>query len=435
MLCILKEGNDCLETLTRYNKDLEPKRKRRIDSHYLNLLRSVSDNVFRALQNSLSCSCDHGLGLELHPQKARRSLNQQDYETVSAFVFRVGISETKIPGRYWKEVRLTPSGSIQHGLDDSVSTSLPHTPHSLMSLWRPSSTTNPDALGSEPTAVYTQTHQITTNSPFALGATKKITVEMAGVPTGRQPTQITDLCTTVLGRMADPPSSFCGFVSTHEVMDFSQFEVHAPIISKGRGRDLITLDRLLRDGGGDFLGQITYTQKLRLAYLVSYAVLQLSERSWLADNLSSKDIIFLRENEWINYQRVFIGRGIFDQDPPPIPSKKTIGKRSRNHTLLALAKLLIEIMLQCPFEKLRESTSPWDKAAIRDARSDLDAAQGLATRVNNEFGSSFGSAIRRCIHGDFDCESTSMEDEDFRQEFYAGVVVLLEENMKYAGLA
>lgn len=324
--------------------------------------------------------------------------------------------------------------SVQPDHKASVSTLLPYTPHTLMSLWRPSSTTDPNALISESTAIYTQTHQITTGSPFAMAATKKITVDMAGVPAGRQPTQIVNLCSTVLGRMAESPLTFYGFISTHEVTDFSEFEVHAPTTSKSHGRDLITLDRILRDDDDAFSGQIAYTQKLRLVYLVSYAVLQLSERFWLAESPSSKDIIFLRENESIDYRRVFIGRGTFDQNPPPIPSKKTIGKRSRNHTLLALAKLLIEIMLQGPFERLRESTSPWNKATVRDARSDLDAAQGLATRVNNEFGSTFGSAIRRCIHGDFDCESTSMEDEDFRQEFYAGVVVLLEENMDYAGL-
>lgn len=376
LLCILKEGNDCLENLARYNKDMEPKRRRRFDLNYLGLLRSVSDNVFRALQNSLSCSCNHGLGLELHPPKARLSRQVWDHESEYDFPFRVGISETKSSGRCWKEFQLTP----------------------------------------------------------LIGTPKNITVNMAGVPTSRRPPQIVDLCSTVLRHLAETPPSYHGFISTREVMDCSTFEVNSPPTSKGPGCDLITLDRILRDDDG-FVGKFSYTQKLRLVYSVSYAVLQLSERSWLADSLSSKDIIFLRENESIDYQRVFIGRGIFDQNPPPIPSKKAIGKRSSNHTLLALAILLIEIMLQGPFERLRESMSPWIKATVRDARSDLDAAQALATRVNNEFGSRFGSAIRHCIYGDFDCGSTSLEDEDFRQEFYAGVVVLLEENIAYAGLA
>lgn len=430
----LKEGNECLETFVRQNKDLEPWRQKRSQPRYLNLFRIVSENVFRALRSSLSCSCNHGLGLELSSTISHEEAKEHDRQIVSGFRFRVGISGTGIPGNRWKEFLLAPSTGVDDVPIGDISALPSSTPKYQNNHRQPFRGTNSATIRSDQSTTCTETQPPDLESLLISGNTRNMSAEMSSIKPGQQPIQIVDICSTILNGIEQPPSFCYGFVSTHEPAEFSKFAVHAITAPDCQSHDLITLDQILECNDAS-LSQITYTQKIRQVYLVSNAVLQLSENSWLDDCLSSKDIIFVRKNNVIDYDRVFIGRDIFSKSLPPTFSKTTDAHDTQNRTLLVLAIVLIEIMLRRPFRLLRGDSAFGNETTNRDAESELQEAHRLATRVHNEYGWTFGSAIRRCIDCDFDCDDSSLESETFRQEFYANVVALLKDNMEYAGLA
>ncbi|ETS79431.1 hypothetical protein PFICI_09284 [Pestalotiopsis fici W106-1] len=435
LMRILRDGNECLESLIRHNKDLEPRRKQRFQTRELGLLRVVSQNVFRALQNSIACSCNHALGLELCPVKRHGELKEHDCDIVSGFEFRVGISGAGLSWNIWKELLLLPSIGIQDSQKTSISSSRtlvsPSSIKVQKSYWRRFRRSSSVSIHSEQDMTCAETNQVDLTPPQSPETTDKSTklgINPPSIP-------IDDICSTIVNSNR-PASSFYGSISTYHQAKFSNFDVHTATTSNGHGSDLITLDQVLRRNDSSS-NQLSYTQKIRLVYLVSTAVLQIPESSWWTDTSLSRDIIFIQKQGFIDFQRVFIGRDAVDQTPPALLNKLMIDPRRhvRNPALLALAIVLVEIMLARPFEELRAETTPWNVAAITDARSDLEAAQKLAHRVHNEFGSMVGSAIRRCVTGDFDCANISLEDEEFRQEFNAGVVALLKDNMKYAGLS
>ncbi|KAF7521196.1 hypothetical protein G7054_g12517 [Neopestalotiopsis clavispora] len=434
LLCTLREGNECLENLIRHNKDLEPKRKKRFQTREISLRRLVSQNVFQALQHSIACTCDHVIGLELCQAKIHGEPREHDHEIVSQFEFRVGISGVKPSWNVWKEMLLVPSTVIQDSQLESIS-SIPSLvsqdpSKGQKSFWRPFRNKSSNLVRSEQDATCTETHHV---QSISLQSPDTTPIKIAST----QANQIEDLCSTIL-ESNEQTSSFHGSISTYQPADFTDFDIHTATASDGKTCDLVTLDQLLRQNDNSSI-QLSYTQKIRLVYLVSNAVLQLPEKSWWTEASLSRDIVFIQKQGLVDYQRVFIGReAVADISPLPLISSELVARPRRpvrNSALLALAIVLVEIMLAKPFEELRAETTPWNAVAIPDARSDLEAVQKLAHRVHNEFGSALGSAIRRCVTGDFDCATISLEDEEFRHEFHVGVVALLGDNMKYAGLA
>ncbi|KAK6083667.1 hypothetical protein SCUP515_01918 [Seiridium cupressi] len=180
-----------------------------------------------------------------------------------------------------------------------------------------------------------------------------------------------------------------------------------------------------------------------MASTVSFAFLQLFNTPWLSDIPTSRDVVFVRSNDFITYDQAFITKDDphlmkkiadpeTDQDSPICSTDRE--PRIQNHTLLALGVLLIEIMLQRPFDVLMGEITPWNVESIPNARFDIEAARKLAVRVGNDFGHTFGSAIQRYVDCNFNCKYPDLHDESFRQEFYSSVVALLEENVKHAGL-
>lgn len=101
----------------------------------------------------------------------------------------------------------------------------------------------------------------------------------------------------------------------------------------------------------------------------------------------------------------------------------------RNSTLYALGVLLIELCLGKALEDLKQADEKTADGSI-DRMLDLVAIDRLVEDTYQEGGKRFGDAVRRCIRCDFDRRSSSLEDDDFRQAVYQGVVTLLQDDLK-----
>ena len=115
----------------------------------------------------------------------------------------------------------------------------------------------------------------------------------------------------------------------------------------------------------------------------------------------------------------------------------TLPVKIRNPTLLALGILLIEIICGQTIDAMRTAedsqgvfTIDTKKTDNNTLLSDYMVARRLLSQVY-EASSNYGSAVRRCINGDFPRQTLDLDDEDFRQEVYSGVVSLLEEDLSH----
>lgn len=101
----------------------------------------------------------------------------------------------------------------------------------------------------------------------------------------------------------------------------------------------------------------------------------------------------------------------------------------RNKYLYTLGIFLIELCFGKPIEDLQE---PQDQipGGIVDFLPEFRAARRLIYSVYDEAGKRYGDAVRRCIYCDFDQREYSLDDKEFCQAVYEGVVVPLEENVK-----
>ncbi|KAH6656493.1 hypothetical protein BKA67DRAFT_687931 [Truncatella angustata] len=431
LLCTLKDGNTYLETLTRHNVDLEPKRRARLQMRFFNLLRLVIRSIYHALRGSFSCRCTHGLSIELSVPKPQAGQNDADEEIVAGFLFRIGLSSAPNSPSNWKEVLLRYSRAPQLVTLSSAQSgsSKKSTKFSQIS----------NSTVSRMTNIYSSQSVTITHTQSMSLAASSLPIAMANVKLGTSVSspalaQIMDICSSVI-KPTDGNASCCyGTVSNYTAKQFSNFEIHSTPTPHSHRETIVTLDDILRCKD-DSLATLVYTNKIRMVYAISYAVLQLSQTPWLSYAPSSKNIIFIRRAESIDYNQAFVTRDVLEPSQDPASNSGGSPFVVRSPTLLALGIILIEIMLQKPFEVLRKSATPWNEATVLDPRLDIEAARKLAMRVGNEFGSTFGSAIQRCVDCNFNCENLSLDDEVFRQEFYASVVALLEENVRNAGLA
>jgi hypothetical protein len=150
-------------------------------------------------------------------------------------------------------------------------------------------------------------------------------------------------------------------------------------------------------------------------------VLQLYKTPWLPDIPSSQNIFFIETGNLLYFEKAFI---MADLNRPNDKSNPFL---SRNPTLLALAVLLVEFLRGHTVDDLRTP----EEVLCADMRplANCMIARRLLSEVS-QTSSTYGSAVRRCIDGEFRREHLNLDDEDFRHEVYSGVVALLEEDLK-----
>jgi len=172
------------------------------------------------------------------------------------------------------------------------------------------------------------------------------------------------------------------------------------------------------------LNPLTYRDRLQLAVYTAASVLQLYDTPWMPNAPTSAHVFFPVWEGCPQYSYAFIvasGRSEPNAvKPPPV---------IRNPTLLALGVLLIEIIRGQTIDTLR---SPDEKITygLSTFLSDYITARRLLAEIY-QASSNYGSAVRRCIDGEFPREILDLDNADFRQEVYAGVVALLEEDLSH----
>lgn len=170
--------------------------------------------------------------------------------------------------------------------------------------------------------------------------------------------------------------------------------------------------------------------RLRMALTIASSVLQLYQTPWLRENWNRNDIKIGGSAKDAFYEEAYISKSFSETTCQTSTQQNPLAHLVRNETLFALGILLIELCFGRPFETMRSSKDPLGVNSAPDIMTDWSAATRLMSSVNNEAGRRYGDVVRRCIYCEFDKLNTTLENDEFRQAVYDGVVAPLEDDMK-----
>lgn len=158
-----------------------------------------------------------------------------------------------------------------------------------------------------------------------------------------------------------------------------------------------------------------------IALNLAYAVLQLHNTPWL-QNSWNMDNIYVRhkdpKTQYIN--SIYVSRAFTS------PSAQKSARRRRiipNETVFSLGVAFIELAYGEPLSELGT-----DDDELQDEITEFETAKRLSEELYERESANFAEATRRCIRCDFDTRRQDLEDAEFRQKFYAGVIEPLRED-------
>lgn len=170
--------------------------------------------------------------------------------------------------------------------------------------------------------------------------------------------------------------------------------------------------------------------RLRMALTIASSVLQLYKTPWLRETWNKSDIKIGVGAADANYEEAYISRSFSETTCQTSTQQNPLAHLVRNETLFALGILLIELCFGRPLETMRTSEDPLGANSRPDIMTDWSTATRLMSSVNDEAGRRYGDVVRRCIYCEFDKLNTTLENDEFRQAVYDGVVAPLEDDMK-----
>lgn len=175
---------------------------------------------------------------------------------------------------------------------------------------------------------------------------------------------------------------------------------------------------------------LSWAERLEIALTVASSILQLQQTPWLRDDWTKEDLSLCTDCTDETKQHVLVSK-VFPA--PELSDSRRAAKvfgLPRNKTLFALGVFLIELCLGESFESLRSAQDPLDANGHTNILTDLSAADRLTKHIYGEVGNRYGDVVRRCIHCDFNQRSVNLDDDDFRQAVYEGVILPLQANAR-----
>ncbi|KAL9484102.1 hypothetical protein ACSS6W_002891 [Trichoderma asperelloides] len=427
LLTTVRDGVSNLENLATMNIELEPKRRVRSRVRILNILRSLSFSIYRAVCSSLTCACKHHISMrvsgyldDINPSHNEEHVIQtlQVHLALSLPQSQFEESPSVVINARWEELLLRAGLPLQ--MPAQTPNTLPDTPKSIIRSIKRKKAMNFSlsrlSSSSTTTMVQTENHLIanfTTDKSIGITGT-------ALIPVSSNQSRI-NICGELKKSPPNERSGCLGIISDQSHTNTRSYSVYPSTLSSvnGNGWRLVSLKDSLESQSGQ--APPTYKQRLRLAVFVAKSILQFYKTPWLPEVPSSRDIFFIQSGSFSYYDRPFL---MAKNDK--LEGKSRTVSLIRNPTLLALGVLLIELIRGQTIESLRAP-----EELLEDALYPLSiymTARRLLGEIS-QASSNYGSAVRRCIDGEFQEKDINLENEDARHDVYCGVVALLEEDL------
>lgn len=414
-------------------------------------LNEASHSMYRAIRNSLTCSCpgSHRISLRLaKPKLVPRDEKVQVLQNSSfqcAFSYRIESQQTSENDDAWSLMMLRIHGpppkqsevappSTSDGLNQP-SAHLTSVIVNKIKMGRRSQSVrfsdgNMSSLETKSPQCTTETI-IAASHPISTICTTFATLQVGTSIEVRQEEHQedpVDLCHLVRkGKQGQHVECF-GLISDNTSQRYPRFGVH-PLSEHNGDVSMISLRHILEDGGTKFAG-LSYAEGLKLAVDISSGVLQLFRTSWLPEQITSRNIFFLMEDGYPVYSQVFIVKKLSDPEQQVPIASKTRHLQGLKRTMFSLGLLLLEILL---FETLDRVWDPKAENAMPKAVgqfSDWRLAAELLNQVQTVGSPRFYSAVHRFLFCEFISLDTTIGSEVFCKEVYGKTIALLEEDYR-----
>ncbi|KAH6019993.1 hypothetical protein HBI83_109330 [Parastagonospora nodorum] len=407
----LNKCNDALTQLTRQSLDLESSRSEKTSLVCPNFdaLRSYARNLFDTLRCSLKCSCnDHAVKLRL---ESRSDKTDREDDLLANTYFRVifthNVTLTLSTDAAWKEadIRWIAEKPLR----------LPLAPQSTHY-----------KAGKAARTVRFDTSQDQANS-------STITLTDTSTSTLSSSLRIEDLCKAIEGlHLHQSQANVCaGYLVDNLQRKQGIYPCQLPTSQDNQKQwSAYTLRQILTQPAGTG-PKLALVDTYKIALDLASSVLQLYETPWLSNDWSDADVYFVHRpgtSLATAYQHPFIYRDLSTATSQDSVTQLPTDSLIRNQVLFALGVVLIELLYGMPIEELQTS---------QDASSSSGIAWRVAERLIREqqielrSGIHYANAVRKCIRCDFDMAQWRLEDHDFQQAVYSGVVVPLERTLRH----
>ena len=405
------------------NIELEPQRRMRSRVKLLNILRNLYSSIYRAVSSSLACACEHSIYMRLSNLTEGITPVDEEDDVIRSLDVYLAVSSNRSLSDGSDEA----GGQWQICEEIAVQAVPPVHQRNKPGMLLPKITEPKQSKKAVKFSLsrFTSYSSTPTIDPMEMSAVTNITAKMSlQAPMTALPEVQSgfNLCVELnkplgkrrecLGPIADPT---CPEARSYTVSCLSTSS------SEGIQWRMISLQEILGNRRAA-RNMLTYKQRLQLAVFISTSVLQHYETPWMPHILNNRNIFFLQAGGLPFYEKAFLAA---ERDMPSagVPKPPPI---IRNPTLLALGIILIELIRGETIDSLRTPEEVMG-AEFRHI-SDYMTAQRLLGEIY-QTSSNYGSAVRRCINGEFQRQTLNLDDEDFRHEVYCGVVALLQEDL------
>ncbi|PNP60861.1 hypothetical protein FNYG_14390 [Fusarium nygamai] len=421
LLSRINEGASILEQLVDRSIQLEPDRNRRFQGKFLCFIRNLACQLSCALHASFHCTCGHQICLQLERRSPDMVPGDTGDDAVKYIGFHLALSykepSTK-PGiissrvTMWSEVFAKPSPLSP---PETSTTTIQPKPKDHLKTSRENSS-----------PIYTRYFSSPMNGSVKLQANS---VELKSVVNHPQrSTRTVDLCNTITQPIEPGIKTSYGMIFDASTPETYTYHVSSVILSKYRaqcGRTVTSLNEVLGQNCRYMI--LSEQDRLKLAVVISSNLLQLHGSPWMPKVIRSQDIYLIQSDDDPICDRFFVMQTLPNKAGPCIEENTALSSM-RNQTLFYLGVLLIELAFSKSFELLR---SERDRSSTGSQFfTDYRTAKRLVDQVKSFIGPNYGSAVSRCIDGEFHGRGVGLEDQDLSHDVYAGVVALLEKELE-----
>lgn len=112
---------------------------------------------------------------------------------------------------------------------------------------------------------------------------------------------------------------------------------------------------------------------------------------------------------------------------------KAANKRRRcvkNEMVFALGVALLELTHGAPILSFKQPDD-LNEEGKEDTMTEVSIATRLAQEINEHESDNYAKAVLRCVTCSFDTFNFDFDDREFREKFYQGVVVPLQQDYEY----
>jgi hypothetical protein len=176
--------------------------------------------------------------------------------------------------------------------------------------------------------------------------------------------------------------------------------------------------------------RIAPRQKCTLALTLASSVLQLHDTPWLPRAWNTKDIYILKSHGGSTIPSQFYVSQTFSSASQVAAAAKR-RRLVKNEMIFALGVALLELAHGSSLLTFKEPED-LSEDGKEDSMTEVSIASRLARELNDYESENYARAVLRCITCNFDTFAFDFDDREFREKFYEGVVVPLQEDYEHA---